>query len=137
MSTISAGCRRVDQAFSEWNLEKVGNTMADNVVEVTDENFESEVMESDLPVMLDMWAPWCGPCQMVTPIVEELADEYEGSVKIGKLNVDDNPATAGEFGVTSIPSVLFFKDGEELKDQRIIGAQSKTGYEDVLSEIAE
>mgnify|MGYP006307570453 CR=1 FL=1 len=109
--------------------------MADNVIEVTDENFENEVMESDLPVMLDMWAPWCGPCQMVTPIVEELADEYEGSVKIAKMNVDENPSTAGEYGVTSIPSVLFFKDGEELKDRRIIGAQSKDGYSSVLDEI--
>lgn len=111
--------------------------MAENVVEVTDDNFESEVVESDLPVMLDMWAPWCGPCQMVAPIVEELADEYEGAVKIGKLNVDDNPTTAGDFGVTSIPSVLFFKDGEELKDKRIIGAQSKAGYADVLDDIAD
>ncbi len=111
--------------------------MAENIVEITDDNFEEEVTQSDLPVMLDMWAPWCGPCQMVTPIVEELAEEYAGSVKIGKLNVDDNPTTAGEFGVTSIPSVLFFKDGEELKDRRIIGAQSKEGYAEVLDEIAE
>ncbi|MFW6456804.1 MAG: thioredoxin [Planctomycetota bacterium] len=111
--------------------------MAEDVVEVTDDNFSEEVIESELPVMLDMWAPWCGPCQMVTPIVEELAEEYEGSVKIGKLNVDENPSTAGEYGVTSIPSVLFFKDGEELKDSRIIGAQSKDGYAEVLDDISE
>lgn len=109
--------------------------MAENVLEVTDDTFEEEVKKSDIPVMLDIWAPWCGPCRMVTPIVEELAGEYEGSVKVAKLNVDDNPDTAGEFGITSIPSVLFFKDGEELSNRRIIGARSKAEYKEVLDDL--
>ena len=111
--------------------------MSENVLEVTDDSFEQEVKQADLPVMLDIWAPWCGPCRMVTPIVEELAEEYEGSVKVGKLNVDENPDTASQFGISSIPSVLFFQDGKELSDRRIIGARSKAEYQEVLDDLAE
>jgi thioredoxin 1 len=79
--------------------------------EFTDSNFESEVLSSDIPVVVDFWAPWCGPCKMLTPILEDLAPEYEGKVKIGKMNVDDSPQYAARFGINSIPSLLFIKGG--------------------------
>lgn len=78
----------------------------------TDQNFEQEVLKSDVPVLIDFWAPWCGPCRVQSPIVEALAKEFEGKpVKIGKLNVDENPATAGKYGIMSIPTLMFFKGG--------------------------
>ena len=81
-------------------------------LEFTDANFATEVLKSDKPVLVDFWAPWCGPCKMVGPIVEKLAGELGESIKIGKLNVDDNPATAQEYGVMSIPTMLIFKGGK-------------------------
>jgi len=92
-------------------------------VEITDDNFETEVIKSDKPVLIDFWAVWCGPCKLIAPIVEELATEYDGKVKIGKLDVDSNQQTAIKFGVRSIPTLLLFKDGK-LKDT-IIGAVPK------------
>ncbi len=83
----------------------------ENMNEFNDENFESEVLSSDTPVVVDVWAPWCGPCKKLTPIIEELAAEYGDTVKIGKLNVDDNPQTATKYGVNSIPTVFFVKSG--------------------------
>ena len=80
-------------------------------LEITDENFESEVLNSDLPVLIDFWAAWCGPCRMIAPLVEELAGEYEGKVKIGKLDVDNTQQTAIKYGVRSIPTLLVFKNG--------------------------
>jgi len=92
-------------------------------VQVTDRNFEVEVAASPLPVLLDCWAPWCGPCRMVAPVIEELAREWKGRVKIGKLNVDENPETAGRFQTRSIPTLLVFDRGE-LKDV-MVGALPK------------
>lgn len=102
-------------------------------VEITDENFETEVIKSDKPVLIDFWAVWCGPCKLIAPIVEELAGEYDGKVKIGKLDVDSNQQTSIKFGVRSIPTLLLFKDGN-LKDT-IIGAVPKSKIVEKLNTV--
>ncbi len=83
------------------------------VLEVNDQNFNSEVLESELPVVVDFWAPWCGPCRMLAPVTEKLADSYSGKVKFCKINVDQNPETSGQYGVMSIPTLIFFKAGQQ------------------------
>ena len=102
-------------------------------MEFTDQNFDQEVMKSDKPTLVDFWAPWCGPCQMMGPIVEELASEMGDKVKVGKLNVDENPATAQAFTVMSIPTILIFKDGKVA--QKFIGVQSKEALKEALEKI--
>ena len=82
------------------------------VADISDQNFETEVIKSNLPVVVDLWAPWCGPCRMVGPVVEKLAEQYQGKVKFCKLNVDENQQTAAKYSVMSIPTLLFFKDGQ-------------------------
>jgi len=104
--------------------------MAGNVVEITDQNFQSEVIDSGEPVLIDFWAPWCGPCRMIAPMVEELAGEYKGSVKIGKINIDDNPSAANNFGVSSIPTLMIFKAGEVI--DRFVGVQPKNKLQAAL-----
>ncbi len=100
-------------------------------ITITDDNFETEVVNSNIPVVVDFWAEWCGPCRIIAPIMEDLATQYEGKVKVGKLDVDSNPQTAVKFGVRSIPTVLFFKNGE-LKDT-VIGAVSKSAFEQKIN----
>jgi thioredoxin 1 len=90
------------------------------VNEVTDRNFEEEALKSELPVLVDFWAPWCGPCNMVSPVVEKLSDDYNGKFKFCKMNVDEARATASKYGIMSIPTLMFFKDGQKV--DQIIGA---------------
>jgi len=102
-------------------------------IEITDGNFETEVVQSTVPVLIDFWAPWCGPCRMVSPIVEEIASDYEGKLKVGKLNTDDNQRTAARFGIMSIPTLMIFKGGEAR--ERIIGAQPKNAIVSKINEV--
>jgi thioredoxin 1 len=97
--------------------------MADNITTLTDTNFNEEVKGSDQPILVDFWAEWCGPCKMIAPILEEIAGEQAGKIRIGKLNVDDAPVTAQEFQVMSIPTLILFKDGEI--QARVVGARGK------------
>ena len=96
----------------------------------TDDNFENEALKSDIPVVVDFWAEWCGPCRMIAPIIEELTDEFNGKVKVGKLDVDQNPQVAIKYGVRSIPTVLFFKGGEVVNS--VIGAVPKTVFNEKM-----
>ncbi|MCB0733733.1 MAG: thioredoxin [Flavobacteriales bacterium] len=93
-------------------------------IELTDANWENEVINSDVPVLVDFWAVWCGPCRMIAPIVEELSSEYDGKVKIGKMNVDENRNTPMQYGIRSIPTLLVFKNGEVV--DKLIGAVPKS-----------
>lgn len=102
-------------------------------MEVTDSTFEREVLQSTQPVLVDFWAVWCGPCRAVAPVVEEIAGDYEGKLKVMKLDVDDNPRTAAAYGVQSIPTLLVFKDGKAA--ERIVGAVPKKVIVDKLQSV--
>ena len=104
--------------------------MSENVMAVTDQNFQTEVLDSQLPVLVDFWAPWCGPCRMVAPVVEELATEMAGKVKFTKLNVDESQVYAGQFGIMSIPALLLFKGGKIV--QQHVGALPKAALKGLL-----
>ena len=105
--------------------------MADEAaVKVTDEDFENMVIKSDMPVLVDFWASWCGPCKMIGPVVEELAKEYAGRIKIAKMNVDENMETPNNYSVRSIPTLILFKEGNEM--DRMVGVVPKSTLEDMI-----
>ena len=95
-----------------------------SALQVTDATFKGEVLESDVPVLVDFWAPWCGPCRMVAPIVDEIATQYKGQVKVVKLNTDENPSVASQYGIRSIPTLMIFKGGAKV--DMVVGAVPKT-----------
>ena len=101
-----------------------------SVESVTDQNFDSEVVKSSKPTLVDFWAPWCGPCRAIAPMVEELAGTYSGKVNVKKMNVDDHPATASKFGIRAIPTLLMFKDGRVV--EQVVGAPAKQKLEDLF-----
>ena len=105
-----------------------------NTLQFTDDNFEAEVLQSDVPVLVDFWAEWCGPCQRLAPTIDELAAEYHGKAKVGKLDVDRGPHTAAQYGISNIPTVMVFNGGELV--ERIIGLRNKRDYTEVLNRVA-
>ena len=107
--------------------------MAKDILEIGDSNFESEVLQSVKPVLVDFWAPWCGPCRAIAPIVEELAKDFGDKVKFTKCNVDENPTTPTKYGIKSIPTLIFFKDGE-IQD-KVIGIVAKSRLEEMISKV--
>ena len=107
--------------------------MAENALEFTSDNFQSEVIDSNIPVLVDFWAEWCGPCKMLTPTIDALASEYTGKVSIGKLNVDNNADIATQYGIRSIPCLLFFKDGKV--EKQIVGAVDRNEIASILDNL--
>src|SRR5512136_1744609 len=99
----------------------------ESLAQFTDANFDQEVLKAEKPVLVDFWAPWCGPCRTVGPIVEDIAADHAGAISVGKLNVDENQATAAKFGIMSIPTIILFKDGKPAK--KVIGVRSKADLE--------
>ena len=106
--------------------------MAENILEFTDDNFQSDVLESSQPVLVDFWAPWCGPCKMIAPTIEELAGEYAGKVRVGKMNTDENPKTATVHQINAIPTVMLFNNGEVV--QKFVGVTPKNKFTAALDE---
>jgi len=107
--------------------------MAEGILEIDDGNFDAEVLQADKPVLVDFWAPWCGPCRAIGPVIEELVGTYGDKVKFTKCNVDDNPVTPGKFGIKSIPTLIFFKEGK-VEDQ-VVGIVAKSKLEETLNKI--
>ena len=104
----------------------------ETLIHVTDNNFEQEVIKSEKPVLVDFWAPWCGPCRAIGPVVEELAETYKDRIKVTKLNIDDNPKTATVYGVMSIPTLILYKDGKAL--DKVVGLVSKDRLEELMKQ---
>ncbi len=106
---------------------------SENVLELTDTNFEAEVLKSDLPVLVDFWAEWCMPCKMIAPVVAELADDFAGKIKVGKMDCDSNREVPVKFSISAIPTLILFKDGEVVK--KFVGLQQKTDLKSAIDEV--
>jgi thioredoxin 1 len=107
--------------------------MAEDVLEIKDSSFDTEVLQSDKPVLVDFWAPWCGPCRAIAPVIDELKDTYGDRIKFTKCNVDDNPVTPGKFGIKAIPTLIFFKEGNVV--EQVTGMVAKSKLEDTIKSI--
>ena len=107
--------------------------MAGNVKEFTDSNFQAEVLDSAEPVLVDFWAPWCAPCRQIAPMIDQLATENQGAVKVGKVNIDENDQVARQYGIDAIPTLLIFKNGQPI--QRVQGARPKSALQTMLDEV--
>jgi thioredoxin 1 len=107
--------------------------MAENVMDIGDDTFESEVNDSDKPVLVDFWAPWCGPCKAIAPVVEDLAKEFGDRIKFAKCNVDDNPSTPSKYGIRAIPTLIFFKDGKDV--EKITGMVARAKLEEAIQNL--
>jgi thioredoxin 1 len=107
---------------------------SEKVIHVSDNDFDTKILQNDLPCLLDFWAPWCGPCKAIGPVIDELADEFAGKIQIAKMNVDDNPATPGKYGIRAIPTLILFKGGEVI--DQITGAVGKSQLVNLLKRVA-
>lgn len=107
--------------------------MAGNLLQVTDETFENEILQNQTPSLVDFWAAWCGPCRAIAPVIEELAESYSGKVTVAKMNVDENPKTPGKYGIRAIPTLIIFKGGQVA--EQITGAVSKSHIEEALKKV--
>ncbi len=107
---------------------------SDKIIQVTDADFDEKVLKNELPVLVDFWAAWCGPCRAIAPVIDQLAEEYEGKVTIAKMNVDENPATPGKLGIRAIPTLILFKNGGVV--EQITGAVGKTVIDNALGKVS-
>jgi thioredoxin 1 len=107
--------------------------MAEGIKEIDDSNFEDEVLKSDMPVLVDFWAPWCGPCKAIAPIIDELAKNFSGKLKFTKFNVDESPLTPGRYGIRAIPTLIFFKDGQV--SEQITGMVAKAKLQESINKV--
>jgi thioredoxin 1 len=120
---------------SAWQrpAKEIDSMAGQNVIEFTDQNFEAEVLKSDVPVLVDFWAEWCMPCKMLTPTIEKLANDYQGKIKVGKVDTDSNRDTALKYSISNIPTVILFKGGE--MSQRFVGLQPEKKFKEALDEV--
>jgi len=118
--------------FQFYKKLKKGNTvMAEDIMEIADSSFDAEVLQSEKPVLVDFWAPWCGPCRAIEPLVEELAEAFSDKFKFTRCNVDENPTTPAKYGIKSIPTLIFFKEGKVL--DKIVGIVPKSKLEEIIT----
>ena len=123
----------IGQKDRDSEYPRGGFSVGDNAVKVDQSSWETDVLKSPEPVMVDFWAVWCGPCQMVAPLIEELATEYAGKLRVRKLNTDENPEIAGQYQIMSIPTILFFKNGEMV--EKLVGSRPKRQFKEVIDSL--